>query len=170
MLLMRKTFFHVCLLCLFLYAGCARSVKESSLPYIKKSPVYLTLPSVEGTLYSLESLRGTAVFVAFFSTWCRPCPIVFDRLLQVQAALTENKVQIVAISVDHDPRFLDMYAETMNLPFPVLQSTQEALENAGIGRVLSVPAILLLDAKGFPRGFLSGIPTTRELAKFANRL
>lgn len=167
---MKISNFSAGVICLLLFAGCPPPVKESSLPFIRKTPVSLTLPTVEGNSYSLDLLRGKIVFVVFFSTWCRPCPILFERLLQVQASFTKDKLQIVAISVDHDPRFLDMYAETLNLPFPILQSTPESLDSAGIGRVRRVPTILLLDTKGLPRVLLSEFLTTREMAELANRL
>jgi len=175
MTIMKKHNFYKCIV-FFLFIlpgslnGCSANRPTHTLPVLRKKALVLTLPSVKERSFSLQSLRGKRTFVLFFATWCRPCQILFNRLLRAQAFFEKDKPEIVAISVDQDPRFLNVFAETLNLPFPVLHGTPEALDSAGIGKIKSVPTLLLIDKKGFPRAFLSHLISTRELVELIKRL
>ena len=150
--------------------GCPAPGPISTLPVLRKDPVSLTLPRVGGGSLSLEDLQGKKVYIVFFSTWCRTCGVVFNRLLRLQATLGKKNLSIVGISVDRDPRLLNVYVETLNLPFPILYSTPRALMVSGIGRVRGVPTLLLLDRKGRPRAIRSQLMTTRAMGRLMNRL
>lgn len=172
---MKKHNFYKCiifflLIILIAFNGCSTDRPTQTLPFLKKKALILTLPSVKERSFSLHSLRGKRTFVLFFATWCRPCQILFNRLLRAQAFFEKDKPAIVAISVDQDPRFLKVFAETLNLPFPVLHATPEALDSAAIGRIQSVPTLLLIDKKGIPRALLSRLLSTRELVELIKRL
>jgi len=151
-------------------AGCPAPGPVSTLPVLRKDPVSLTLPKVGGGSFSLDSLQGKKVYIVFFSTWCRTCVVVFNRLLRLQSTLGKKKLAIVGVSVDRDPRLLKVYVETLNLPFPILYSTPRSLTAAGIGRVRGVPTLLLLDRKGRPRAIRSQLMTTQAMGKMTRRL
>ncbi len=172
---MKKHNFYKCIVFFWLIIlislnGCSTDRPSQTLPVLKKRALVLTLPSVKERSFSLHSLRGKRTFVLFFATWCRPCQILFNRLLRARAFFEKDKPEIVAISVDQDPRFLKVFVETLNLPFPVLHATPEALHSAGIGRIQSVPTLLLIDKQGFPRAFISHLLSTRELVELIKRL
>jgi thiol-disulfide isomerase/thioredoxin len=63
----------------------------------------IELMAMDGSRFSLASLRGKVVFVNFWATWCPPCREEMPsmvRLGQELAARHPGRFQMVAVSVD----------------------------------------------------------------------
>jgi len=61
-----------------------------------------TLDDVTGAAVTLSDLRGKAVIVDFWATWCPPCQALMPDL-DALASQYEGRLEVIAISVDGDP-------------------------------------------------------------------
>ena len=74
---------------------------------IKQTEVGAVLPNIElpdpdGTIISLESLRGKYIFVDFWASWCGPCIREIPTLKMAYEKYKEKSFEIISISVDSD--------------------------------------------------------------------
>jgi len=58
------------------------------------------LPDPEGKLFKLESLKGNAVIVHFWASWCPPCLSEIPHWLEFAAQWKGKPVRFVAVSLD----------------------------------------------------------------------
>ena len=70
----------------------------------KESPDF-SLPSVAdkaGGPFTLSSLKGKAILVNFWATWCAPCVRELPGLLEIARKYRKSGLRIIAVSVDKD--------------------------------------------------------------------
>ena len=149
------------------FFGCNHNTRVNKKPLApppRKGPLKLVLPSVDHAVFRLSSLRGKVVILNFFSTGCVPCQALFSRILKVRAAVGENRVGVVAVSVDRQRLFVKPYVETLSLPFAVLYGKLATMRTLGLTSSLIVPTTVILDRRGRPRYLHQNLITTRKLA------
>ena len=61
------------------------------------------LTTLDGQKLRLSDLRGKAVLLNFWATWCGPCKIEIPWLEDLQKQYAPQGLQIVGISMDDDP-------------------------------------------------------------------
>ena len=61
------------------------------------------LTTLDGKKLRLSDLRGKAVLLNFWATWCGPCKIEIPWLEDLQKQYAPQGLQIVGISMDDDP-------------------------------------------------------------------
>jgi len=77
-------------------------------------------PSLPGPTLSLASLRGKAVYLNFFASWCPPCnqeaPAI-DALARTYAA---RGLRVVGVDVLENPRKAAAFRDEHHLSYPVV--------------------------------------------------
>ncbi len=133
-----------------LFAGACASAQRPAAPAAHPSAarlgseLKLRLPASTGGEVTLESFRGRPLVVVFFATWAERA----DALLpQLQRLAAESRLEVVAVALDEDPRFVAPFVRRHALRFPVLLDPGgETSERELPLRVL--PTVAVLDANG----------------------
>lgn len=120
------------------------------------------LALLDGDGLRLSDLRGQAVILNFFASWCIPCRAEAAALQSVFLAQAERKVMIVGVALkDTKAKAID-FVEERGVSFPV------GLDASGeIGktfRVFGLPTTFFIDGEGIIRYTHVGA-VTEELAK-----
>jgi peroxiredoxin len=90
------------------------------LPVGSKAPAF-TLKTPEGESVSLASLRGKAVLLEFFATWCPHCNAEAPHLQQLYASLPKDRYAFVSVNADgEDAASVFAFHRYFGLPFPAL--------------------------------------------------
>jgi thiol-disulfide isomerase/thioredoxin len=101
----------------------------------------------DGKQVSLSSLRGKAVLVNFWATWCEPCKIEMPSLVDLQKKYGPQGLQIVGVAMDDaDDKEINTFAHKMGVNYMVLRGTEKVGEL--YGGVDHLPMTYYLDRSG----------------------
>ncbi|CAK0765911.1 cytochrome c biogenesis protein CcmG, thiol:disulfide interchange protein DsbE [Azospirillaceae bacterium] len=109
-----------------------------------------------GQSVGLDGFKGRIVLLNLWATWCGPCIKEMAALDRLQAALGEQKFQVVALSQDRGgadvvlPFFKKLNLQKLN---PYLDPAGEATKAFG---VVGLPTSILIDREGREVGRLVG--------------
>jgi len=106
-----------------------------------------TLESLEGKKVRLSSLRGKAVLLNFWATWCVPCKIETPWLVEFQKQYGPEGLQVVGVAMDDSSKEdIAKFAKDMGMNYPVLLG-KEAVGDA-YGGVPGLPETFFISRDG----------------------
>jgi peroxiredoxin len=106
-----------------------------------------TLPRAAGGAFaSAEGGSVRVLVVNFWATWCGPCRDELPALARLHAALANEGVLVVAVSIDAHAETAARFADARELPFPVLSDPSE--EVARRFGVFAYPTTIVVDRAG----------------------
>jgi peroxiredoxin len=80
-----------------------------------------TLESLDGKNISLSDLRGKAVLLNFWATWCTPCKIEMPWFVDLQNQYGARGLQIVGVAMDDASKEdIAKFAKDMGVNYPIL--------------------------------------------------
>jgi peroxiredoxin len=116
----------------------------------RPAPAYRTV-SASGDSVSLASLRGKAVLLNVWATWCHPCRDEVPELQRLHERYRERGLELVGVSVDaagHDDA-IRAFARQYGMTYPVWRDPDETVSATFL--VVGVPATFLIDRSGVLR-------------------
>lgn len=113
---------------------------ESGAPSIvgKSTPAPdFTLEQLNGGNLKLSDLRGKAVLLNFWATWCGPCKIETPWLVEMQNQYGNQGLQVIGVAMDDSGKDeISKFAKDMGVNYPVLLGKEAVGEEYG-----GVPAL-----------------------------
>ena len=102
-------------------------------PAIGSMAPEFSLKSVpEGKTVTLSSLRGKAVVVNFWATWCGPCKIEMPWLVDLQKKYGDQGLQIVGITKDdYNEATIARFTQKMGVNYTILVGNHQVLDLYG---------------------------------------
>jgi thiol-disulfide isomerase/thioredoxin len=132
-----------------LYFGFHMARRRGSAVGITKSAAApdFTLDSLEGTKMRLSDLRGKAVLLNFWATWCGPCKIEMPWFVELQKQYGPQGLQIVGVAMDDASKEdIAKFAKDMSVNYPVLIG-KEAVGDA-YGGIPALPETFFIGRDG----------------------
>jgi thiol-disulfide isomerase/thioredoxin len=106
-----------------------------------------TLESLDGNNMRLSDLRGKAVLLNFWATWCAPCKIEMPWFVELQSQYGSQGLQIVGVAMDDSSKDdIAKFAKDMGVNYPVLIG-KEAVGDA-YGGVPALPESFFIGRDG----------------------
>jgi thiol-disulfide isomerase/thioredoxin len=110
-------------------------------------PDDFTLTDMNGQTFNLSDFRGKVVVLDFMATWCKPCRLQINELIEVWQKYDD---QIVIISVAIDPMETD---EELNSFFEEFKDAtwihaKDAPKLTQYHEIVSIPTIVIIDQNG----------------------
>jgi peroxiredoxin len=118
------------------------------------------LKSLSGENLRLSEYRGEVVMLSFWATWCGDCRAQLEELGAMYARYQEAGVELLAVSLDQNPRQADELAVGLGVSYPVLHD-----EGGEVGRLYDVskmPVMVLIDRGGIVREVFEGFRRGNE--------
>jgi thiol-disulfide isomerase/thioredoxin len=101
----------------------------------------------KGKTMKLSDLRGKAVLVNFWATWCGPCKIEMPWFVDLQKKYGPDGLVIVGVAMDDSgEKTISDFAKEMKINYPILQGTEKVGEL--YGGVEGLPTSFFLDRSG----------------------
>ena len=106
------------------------------------------LLDLAGQSVALSDLRGQAVFLNFWGTWCAPCRDEAPSLERLYQRLHEQGLVILAISIDAagSEAAIEDFRREFQLSFPILLDPHKEVYQSF--RLTGVPETFLIDPEG----------------------
>lgn len=104
--------------------------------------------------------EGKVVLVNFWATWCGPCLKEMPGLMQLRDEISPERLQIVGVSLDYDPKAVDAYLDKNKVNFPNYIASPDLM---GLLQIRSIPKMLLYDTDGMEVVSHEGYVPLKEL-------
>ena len=132
-----------------LFVAAAWLAPAAAEPALNGPAPELTIQTLGGRTFDLGALRGKAVLVKFWATWCAPCREEFPVIAKFYSEHSAQGFEAVALSIDKPAARAKMQRIASKLPFEAALLS-EASRN-GFGTPEAVPVSYVIDAKGVVR-------------------
>ena len=114
----------------------------------------LGLVDTTGKTWQWPDLRGRAVLLNFWASWCEPCRAEMPTLQQVADLYGPDKLLVLAINFKESAARALQFAKTTGVSLPVLLDSTGKV--AGQWGVKVFPTTLMLDNRGRARHRVKG--------------
>jgi peroxiredoxin len=110
-----------------------------------------TLKKIDGGELKLSSLRGKAVIVDFWDTWCPPCRKAMPNLQALSETYSDDLVVVGVALGRKGEAAVKAYTKEHGLTFEMVMfnNDQKLIDN--FGGIESIPTTFLIDADGIIR-------------------
>jgi thiol-disulfide isomerase/thioredoxin len=123
-------------------------------PWPRKQPVPSgTMADLQGREWRLPALRGRAVLLNFWASWCEPCKEEMPSL-QALADLHADRLVVLTINLKESPEAIARFVRSSGLRLPILRDADGSLARAWGVRIY--PSTVLIDAQGRVRSVVRG--------------
>ena len=124
-----------------------------------------TLKSITGETYTLSDLRGQAVVINLWATWCPPCRAEMPALQKMYEEYKAQGLVILAVNstAQDTASAVAPFAAEYGLTFPILLDDAGSVTNAY--QVRSLPSSYFIDRKGIVREVIIGGPMSEALLR-----
>lgn len=108
---------------------------------------------LRGKVWRLADLRGKAVLLNFWASWCEPCRAEMPSLQRL-AAKHPHTLVVLAINFKESPTTVQQFVQRTGLTLPVLPDPQGSVARAW--GITIFPSTVLIGADGRVRSVLRG--------------
>lgn len=145
-------------LCLAAFAALAARTARAQ-HEVSAWPAARPLPAVDaldlqGQRWQLSDLRGRAVLLNFWASWCEPCRSEMPTLQQLADLYGPERLTVLALNFKEAPATAQRFVQRTGLRLPVLLDQGGAIARACGVKVF--PSTLLVASDGRPRQLLRG--------------
>jgi thiol-disulfide isomerase/thioredoxin len=112
------------------------------------------LPALDGKNLKLSDLRGKAVLLNFWATYCGPCKIEMPWFVELQKEYGPQGFQIIGVAMDDaSTEDIAKFAKEMGVNYPILLGKESVGQSYGGVSVLPTTFFLDRDGKVMAREF-----------------
>ena len=124
-----------------------------------------TLETLDGESVTLSDLRGQAVLVNFWATWCPPCRAEMPAFQKAYQDYEDQGFAIIAVNATSQDNSADVAAfiEEFGLSFPVVLDNEGAVNQ--LYQVRSLPTSFFIDKEGVISEVVIGGPIAEALIR-----
>jgi len=102
-----------------------------------------------------EALRGKALVISFWATWCEPCRKEMPSLERLHRLADPAKLSVIGLSVDTDLNLAREFLHQHNLTFPHYTDAEQKLAR-DLLQIKAFPATFLVAADGSVKAQITG--------------
>ncbi len=90
------------------------------------------LNTVDGKQVKLSDLRGKAVLLNFWATWCGPCKVEIPWFMELEKQYGPQGLVVVGVAMDDDAKdSVPKFAQEMKMDYTVLLGTNQVADQYG---------------------------------------
>jgi peroxiredoxin len=133
------------------------------MPLIGFTAPEFTLETLDGQMLTLSDLRGQAVLVNFWATWCPACRAEMPAIQQVYDQYRDQGFMVLAVNLREGDAQVSAFAGQQGLTFPILMDRDGQV--FARYRVKALPSSFFVDRAGVIRQVTVGGPMVRAFVE-----
>lgn len=106
------------------------------------------LLDMDGAEIKLSDYLGTVILLDFWATWCAPCRIEIPGFIELFDKYEDQGLSILGISVDDSVDALQLYAQEMEMDYPILIGDGRDDIKDAFGPLYGFPTTFLINREG----------------------
>ena len=124
-----------------------------------------TLKTPTGETYTLSELRGQAVLVNLWATWCPPCRAEMPAIEKMYQEYKDQGFIVLAVDMTYqdDPFAVIPFTKEFNLTIPIL--LEETGDVAALYQLRSLPSSYFINRAGIIQEVVIGGPMSEALLR-----
>ena len=127
------------------------------------------LQDLDGQPVALSNLRGKAVLLNFWATWCPPCRREMSYIQEIYDEWPEEWLVVLAINIGESASKVREFIQNYGLSFPVLLDTKEDV--AQKYNIRGIPTTFFIDKDGIIRVKIVGaFPSKAAIERNLNEI
>ncbi len=112
------------------------------------------LKTLDGGEIRFSELRGKAVIVNLWATWCGPCRKEMPQFVAAYDRYQGEGLEIIAVNVQESPSIIQPFVDDFGMDFPVALDKRGAVSDKY--RILGLPMTYFIDRQGVIRSVFQG--------------
>ena len=150
---------------IFFSADSTNATGKTSAPQAGFSAPDFTLQTPEGEIYTLSELKGSAVLINLWATWCPPCRAEMPAIEKMYQEYKDQGLVVLAVNMTYqdDPANVAPFIQEYNLTFPVL--LEETGKVGAAYQLRSLPSSYFIDRTGVIQEVVIGGPMSEALLR-----
>lgn len=143
----------------------AATTSDNTAPQAGFSAPDVTLKTPDGETYTLSELRGQAVLVNLWATWCPPCRAEMPAIEKMYQEYKDQGFIVLAIDMTYqdDPFAVVPFTKEYGLTFPIL--LDETGDVASAYQLRSLPSSYFINRAGIIQDVVIGGPMSEALLR-----
>jgi peroxiredoxin len=123
----------------------------------------LVVQGEQGETIRLSDLRGQAVLLNFWASWCKPCQAEMPAMQDIYAQYSSQGFTILAVNgaFQDNPNAARAFAQKLGLTFPL--AYDHSGEAAHLYQVMAWPTSFFIDERGIIQEIVVGGPMAEAL-------
>ncbi|VAX16121.1 hypothetical protein MNBD_NITROSPINAE02-93 [hydrothermal vent metagenome] len=125
-------------------------------------------PGLDGDKITLDSLKGKAIILNFWATWCIPCKMEMPLLEQVYNDNKDKGLVIIGANYRQPAPIIKRFISKNPISFPILLD-----EDGKISKkygVFALPATFFINREGHYLGSHTGLLTEENLEEWLTKI
>ncbi len=113
-----------------------------------------------GARMALADLKGEAVLIDFWASWCGPCTLQAPIVDRIGKKYEGKGLRVVGINVDDTEEVARAHTRKLGVSYPILLDEGSAQKAYGVSRL---PSLVVVDRQGNVSAFTSGVVDEDQL-------
>jgi len=146
-------------------ADTSNATAATAAPQVGFAAPDFTLKTPDGEEYTLSELKGSAVLVNLWATWCPPCRAEMPAIEKMYQEYKDQGLVVLAVDMTYQDNPADVapFIQEYGLTFPILLDETGAV--GGMYQLRSLPSSYFIDRFGIIQEVVIGGPMSEALLR-----
>ena len=133
----------------------------------------VTFTDLDGKSVPLASLKGKAVLVNFWATWCEPCRVEIPWMIEFQQKYAARGFTVLGVAMDDEGKSVvapfvqkqkfDVRGQQLTMNYPIVLGNDDIAQK--FGGLFGYPTSVLISKDGKIVKRFIGVPTEEAITK-----